>query len=87
MKGEEDGSMHNEIPKDFEKRKEEGEWEQKYNGWGEFVQDILYACMKLSQKNPLVLLIYNKTEIKFFKNLVTGFEKLLNGFYQGYAMI
>jgi hypothetical protein len=33
----------------------------------ELVQSTLYACMELSQQNPLVLLIYanSKTEIKY----------------------
>jgi hypothetical protein len=33
-----------------------GEW--KYKGWGELVQGVLYACMELSQSNPLILLMY-----------------------------
>jgi hypothetical protein len=43
-------------------RGEEGELA--YNGGSELVQGTLYACMELSQWNPLILLIYDKSKIK-----------------------
>jgi hypothetical protein len=41
-----------------------GKEEWKYNEVGELVQGTLCACMKLSQGNPLILLMYDNANIK-----------------------
>jgi hypothetical protein len=55
--------MHNETHRCLKEREErEGEWE--FNGGGELVQEILYACIKLLQLNPLILFMCDKSKIK-----------------------
>jgi hypothetical protein len=35
-----------------------------YNGEGELVQGLPYKCIELSQWNPLLLLMYDKSKTK-----------------------
>jgi hypothetical protein len=37
---------------------------KKNNGGSEHVQNTLYSCMELSQRNPLILLMYANSKIK-----------------------